>query len=60
MSTTDFNAFNQGIVDEFRANHGVVGGPFEGAPMILVTPRAPRAASSARHPSCTPETATTS
>ena len=37
MSTTDFNAFNKGIVDEFRANHGVVGGPFEGAPMILVT-----------------------
>jgi deazaflavin-dependent oxidoreductase (nitroreductase family) len=37
MSTTDFNAFNQGIVEEFRANHGVVGGPFEGAPMILIT-----------------------
>ena len=37
MSTTDFNAFNNGIVDEFRANHGVVAGPFAGAPMILVT-----------------------
>ena len=37
MSATDFNAFNKGIVDEFRANHGVVGGPFDGAPMILVT-----------------------
>jgi deazaflavin-dependent oxidoreductase (nitroreductase family) len=37
MSDIDFNAFNQGIVEEFRANHGVVGGPFEGAPMILVT-----------------------
>ena len=37
MSDTDFNAFNKGIVDEFRANNGVVGGPFEGAPMILVT-----------------------
>ena len=37
MSDTDFNAFNKGIVEEFRANHGVVGGPFEGAPMILVT-----------------------
>jgi hypothetical protein len=23
-------AFNKGIVDEFRANGGVVGGPFEG------------------------------
>jgi deazaflavin-dependent oxidoreductase (nitroreductase family) len=37
MSDIDFHAFNMGIVDEFRANHGVVGGPFEGAPMILVT-----------------------
>jgi len=37
MSTTDFHAFNQGIVEEFRANHGVVGGPFAGAPMILIT-----------------------
>ena len=37
MSDTDFNEFNKGIVDEFRANDGVVGGPFEGAPMMLVT-----------------------
>jgi deazaflavin-dependent oxidoreductase (nitroreductase family) len=37
MSGIDFNAFNNGIVEEFRANHGIVGGPFEGAPMILVT-----------------------
>jgi len=29
--------FNKGIIDEFRANGGVVGGPFEGAPMILIT-----------------------
>jgi deazaflavin-dependent oxidoreductase (nitroreductase family) len=34
---TDFNAFNRGVIDEFRANGGKVGGPFEGAPMILVT-----------------------
>jgi deazaflavin-dependent oxidoreductase (nitroreductase family) len=27
---------NARIIDEFRANHGVVGGPFEGAPMILI------------------------
>jgi deazaflavin-dependent oxidoreductase (nitroreductase family) len=37
MSDIDFNAFNRGVVEEFRTNHGVVGGPFEGAPMILVT-----------------------
>ncbi len=28
--------WNQGIVDEFRANEGRVGGYFEGAPMILI------------------------
>jgi deazaflavin-dependent oxidoreductase (nitroreductase family) len=28
--------FNQQIIDEFRTNDGVVGGPFEGAPMVLV------------------------
>jgi deazaflavin-dependent oxidoreductase (nitroreductase family) len=33
---TEANDWNQGIIDEFRANEGRVGGPFEGAPMILV------------------------
>ena len=28
--------WNQGIIAEFRANQGRVGGPFAGAPMILV------------------------
>lgn len=37
MSDIDFHDFNKGIVEEFRANGGVVGGPFEGAPMILIT-----------------------
>ena len=27
---------NQGIIDEFRANEGKVGGMFEGAPMLLL------------------------
>lgn len=31
------NDFNQRIIDEFRANAGVVGGPFAGAPMVLLT-----------------------
>jgi len=30
-------AFNSGIVDEFRANGGVVGGPFEGGTLLLLT-----------------------
>ena len=33
----DMLAFNQQIIEEFRANDGVVGGPFEGAPMVLIT-----------------------
>jgi deazaflavin-dependent oxidoreductase (nitroreductase family) len=34
MSTP--NDFNQQVIAEFRANEGQVGGPFEGAPMVLV------------------------
>lgn len=30
------NDYNAGIIEEFRANEGRVGGPFEGAPMVLV------------------------
>ncbi len=33
MAPTDFN---QKIIDEFRINGGVVGGPFQGAPMLLL------------------------
>jgi deazaflavin-dependent oxidoreductase (nitroreductase family) len=35
--TPDFNAFNKNIVDEFRANGGKVGGPFEGMTLLLLT-----------------------
>ncbi|MGI9162702.1 MAG: nitroreductase family deazaflavin-dependent oxidoreductase [Mycobacterium sp.] len=31
------DAFNAGIVEEFRANAGVVGGPFAGAPLLLLS-----------------------
>ena len=34
---TDMRDFNQGIIEEFRANDGKVGGGFEGAPMVLLT-----------------------
>ena len=30
------NDWNAGVIEEFRANDGKVGGPFEGAPMVLV------------------------
>src|SRR5712692_8127013 len=33
MSRTDFNAHT---IAEFRSNHGKVGGPFKGAPLLLL------------------------
>ena len=33
---SEFNDFNNKIIAEFRANEGRVGGPFAGAPMVLV------------------------
>ena len=33
----DVNDFNAKIIEEFRAHGGKVGGPFEGAPMVLLT-----------------------
>lgn len=35
--TDDWNAFNRSVIEEFRQNGGDVGGPFAGAPMILIT-----------------------
>ncbi len=34
--TMDVNEMNRGIIAEFRANAGKVGGPFEGANMLLL------------------------
>ncbi|MEY2588918.1 MAG: hypothetical protein QOJ67_902 [Acidimicrobiaceae bacterium] len=33
---TDLTDWNSKIIEEFRANGGKVGGPFEGAPMLLL------------------------
>ncbi|BBZ44721.1 nitroreductase family deazaflavin-dependent oxidoreductase [Mycobacterium parmense] len=35
--TGTINAFNTGIIDEFRSNEGKVGGQFEGANLLLLT-----------------------
>ena len=35
--TNPIQDFNQRIIDEFRAQHGRVGGPFEGGRLILLT-----------------------
>ena len=34
---SDDNDFNERNIAEFRANHGRVSGPFEGAPIVLET-----------------------
>lgn len=36
-TTAEYRAFNQNLIDEFRANGGKVGGMFEGAPLLLLT-----------------------
>ena len=36
MNADDVNDWNRKVIDEFRANEGKVGGPFAGAPLILV------------------------
>ena len=36
MNSTEYKNWNAGIIDEFRANEGRVGGQFEGAPITLV------------------------
>ena len=34
---SDMSDFNRGVIEEFRANHGKVGGGFAGAPVVLLT-----------------------
>jgi deazaflavin-dependent oxidoreductase (nitroreductase family) len=34
---SEFNDRNRSVIEEFRANHGRLGGPFEGGPMLLLT-----------------------
>ena len=36
-SRPDMNAWNRHIMEEFHANGGKVGGPFEGVPLLLLT-----------------------
>ena len=47
---TDTNSFNTQIIDEFRANNGLVGGPFEGAPMVLITTTGAKSGQSRTNP----------
>jgi len=36
VASAAMSDFNAQIIDEFRANAGKVGGPFEGAPMVIL------------------------
>jgi len=36
---SEMHDFNRGIIEEFRANHGKVGGGFDGASLVLLTTR---------------------
>lgn len=42
MNKEKLQAYNQKVIDEFRSNHGIVGGDFEGAPVMLLTTRGAR------------------
>lgn len=46
----EMNDFNQQIIEEFRQNLGKVGGPFEGAPMVLLTTKGAKSGRSRTNP----------
>jgi deazaflavin-dependent oxidoreductase (nitroreductase family) len=50
MSDVDLHDFNRGIIEEFRANGGEVGGPFAGTPMLLLTTTGAKTGERRTHP----------
>jgi deazaflavin-dependent oxidoreductase (nitroreductase family) len=47
---SEMNEFNQQIIREFRRNEGKVGGPFEGASLVLLTTKGAKTGRSRTHP----------
>jgi len=47
---SEMNDWNAKIIEEFRANHGKVGGPFEGAPLLLLHTTGARTGQERVHP----------
>ncbi len=47
---TEMDDFNSKIIDEFRAHEGKVGGPFDGAPMVLVHSKGAKSGDARIHP----------
>jgi len=46
----EVNDFNRNLIDEFRANKGKVTGPFEGAPLLLLTTTGARSGQTRTNP----------
>jgi len=44
------NDFNQQVIEEFRRNEGKVGGPFDGAPLVLLTTTGAKSGQKRTHP----------
>jgi len=47
---SEMKDFNQQIIEEFRQNGGKVGGPFEGAPLVLLTTTGAKTGQARTHP----------
>jgi deazaflavin-dependent oxidoreductase (nitroreductase family) len=47
---TEMDDFNSKIIEEVRANEGKVGGPFDGAPMVLVHSKGAKSGDARIHP----------
>jgi deazaflavin-dependent oxidoreductase (nitroreductase family) len=47
---TEMDDFNTKIIEEFRAHEGKVGGPFDGAPMVLVHSKGAKSGDARIHP----------
>ena len=47
---TEVNEFNRRNIAEFRSNHGRLGGPFEGAPVLLLHTTGARSGQERVHP----------
>jgi deazaflavin-dependent oxidoreductase (nitroreductase family) len=47
---TEMTDFNANIIEEFRTNDGVVGGPFDGAQLVLLTTTGARTGSTRVNP----------
>jgi deazaflavin-dependent oxidoreductase (nitroreductase family) len=47
---TEANDFNRGVIEDFRNNHGRPGGPFEGAPVLLLHTTGARSGQERVHP----------